>query len=636
MTHRVRDSAGMFAAPVVERSERPDGTLLLRAREPLEPYARCTGEYLERWAREAPERAFLMQRSARGTWQSLTYGEALERVQRVATWLLQQNLSAERPVAILSENSIEHALLTLACLHVGVPAAPISPAYSLASKDFSKLRATFEVLRPGLIYAADAARFGAALTTVRDLHSARLVVARDSTASHGALGFDELTAARDSRDVEQAFAAVSPTTVAKLMFTSGSADEPKAVIVTQRMLCSNQQAIAQLWPFLAEPPVLVDWLPWHHTFGGNHNFNLNLRNGGTLYIDDGRPLPGAPFERMLKNLREVAPTLVFNVPRAFDLLVSALQADVALREKFFSRLQLLFYAAAGLPQHIWEALQKLAADTLGRPVPIVSSWGLTETAPAATSCHYQARCSGVVGLPIPGTELKLVPTAEKLEARVRGPNVTPGYWNRPKLTAECFDAEGFLKTGDAMRFVDPLHPEFGLVFDGRLGEDFKLSTGTWVSVGALRLKAIAALEPVAQDVVVTGHDRDEIGLLIFPNLEACRKLCGDPLHDAEVSELLASAPLRQRVSSGLAELERTSAGSSTLATRAMLLCEPPSVDTGEITDKGYINQRAVLTRRATLVERLYMNPVDPAVIALSARTGGGAVGLRSPQPSEVR
>ena len=636
MTRARRDSSSMFAAPIVERRELPDGALLLRTRQPLEPYARCTGEYLERWARESPERPFLMQRSARGTWQGLTYGEALDRVQRVASWLLAQSLSAERPVAILSENSVEHGLLTLACLHIGVPVAPISPAYSLASKDFSKLKSTFEVVRPGLIYAADAARFGAALAAVRGLHSAPIVVAAEATASDAAVSFAALTTARPTTHVERAFAEVSPDTIAKLMFTSGSADEPKAVIVTQRMLCSNQQAIAQLWPFLAEPPVLVDWLPWHHTFGGNHNFNLNLRNGGTLFIDDGRPLPGSPFERTLRNLREVAPTLFFNVPRAFDLLVGTLEADVALREKFFSRLQLLFYAAAGLPQHLWEALQRLSTDTLGRAVPMVSSWGLTETAPAATSCHYQAQCSGVVGLPIPGSELKLVPAAEKLEARVRGPNVTPGYWKRPKLTEECFDEDGFLKTGDAMRFVDPDHPELGLVFDGRLGEDFKLSTGTWVSVGALRLRAIAALAPVAQDVVVTGHDRDEIGLLIFPNLEACRKLCGDQPGDFAAPEVLSGAAVRERVRSGLAELERTSAGSSTHATRALLLLESPTVDSGEMTDKGYINQRAVLTRRAALVESLYRTPIDPRVIALAARTGGGDRSLLPRQPSEVR
>jgi feruloyl-CoA synthase len=619
MTRPLRDSSNMFAAPGVERLDRPDGAVLLRPREPLQAYARCTGEYLEHWAREAPERDFLMQRSS-GGWKGVTYGQAREQVYRVAGWLLEQDLSVERPVAILSENSVEHGILTLACLHIGVPVAPISPAYSLLSSDFTKLKAIFAVLRPGLVYVADAARFGAALAAVRHLHSGRIVTA-GAASSDTALGFEALESPRDTAAVERAFADVSPATIAKFMFTSGSTDEPKAVVNTQRMLSSNQQAIFQLWPFLADPPVLVDWLPWHHTFGGNHNFNLNLRNGGTLYIDDGRPVAGAPFERTLQSLREIAPSVVFNVPRAFDLLVTALRKDPALRERFFSRLRLMFYAAAALPQHLWEALDALASETLGHSLPIVSSWGLTETAPAATSCHYQVRQAGVIGLPIPGCELKLVPTADKLEARVRGHNVTPGYWKRPELTRQSFDEEGFFKTGDAMRFVDPARPELGLLFDGRLGEDFKLSTGTWVSVGALRLRAIAALEPVAQDVVVTGHDRDEIGLLIFPNFEACSKLGAGDSGDAEAPSVLERAAVRERVSAGLSALERAGVGSSTYACRALLMLEPPTVDAGEITDKGYVNQRAVLTRRAGLVEKLYRNPVDPSVITLSRSDG---------------
>jgi feruloyl-CoA synthase len=630
MTRPLRDAASLFAAPGVDKLERADGAVLLRSRAPLEAYARCTGEYLEHWARTAPERAFLLQRQASG-WKGVTYGQAREQVYRVAAWLLEQDVSAERPVAILSENSIEHALLTLACLHIGVPVAPISPAYSLVSRDFGKLRAIFEMLRPGLVYAPDAAAFGAALAAVRPLHSGRVLVA-EGTSSADCVGFEALKAPRDTRPVERAFADVSPATVAKLMFTSGSTDEPKGVINTQRMLCSNQQAVAQLWPFLDDPPVLVEWLPWHHTFGGNHNFNLNLRNGGTLYIDDGRPVPGAHFDRTLRNLREISPSIFFNVPRAYDLLVAALRKDAALREQFFRRLQLIFYAAAALPQHLWEALEGLSLDTLGHTVPMVSSWGLTETAPAATTCLYHARHSGVVGLPLPGCELKLVPTAEKLEARVRGPNVMPGYWKRPKLTRECFDEEGFLKTGDAMRFVDPARPELGLLFDGRLGEDFKLSTGTWVSVGALRQRAIAALEPVAQDVVVTGHDRDEIGLLIVPNLEACRKLCGAP-NEVSASSVLERAPVRERVSAGLAALERTGIGSSTYACRALLMLEPPTVDAGEITDKGYINQRAVLTRRVLLVETLYRNPIDPSVIVLVR--ADGQQGTRSAPPASA-
>jgi feruloyl-CoA synthase len=630
MTRASRDATTMFASPGVDRLERPDGTVLLRSRQPLQAYARCTGEYLEHWASVAPERAFLMQRSASNLWEGVTYRQAHEQVRAVAGWLLEQNLSAERPVVILSENSVEHGVLTLACLHAGIPVAPISPAYSLMSRDFTKLRTIFELLRPGLVYVTNAERFGPALAATNASHSARIVVSEGSAADASLVGFETLKAPRDTRHVDRAFADVSPDTIAKFMFTSGSTDEPKAVINTQRMLCSNQQAVAQVWPFLAEPPVLVDWLPWHHTFGGNHNFNLNLRNGGTLYIDDGRPLPGAPFERTLRNLREIAPTLVFNVPRAFDLLVLALRKEPQLRKQFFSRLRLLFYAAAALPQHIWDALEGLAAETLGETLPIVSSWGLTETAPAATSCLYHATHAGVVGVPIPGCELLLVPVADKLEVRVRGPNVTPGYWKRPELTRQSFDAEGFFKTEDAMRFVDRTRPDLGLMFDGRLGEDFKLSTGTWVSVGALRLKAIAALEPVAQDVVVTGHDRDEIGFLIFPNLEACRRLCDDERGDA--ASVLGSSAVRERVGAGLVALERAGIGSSTYACRALLLLEPPTVDAGEITDKGYINQRAVLSRRAALVDLLHRNPLDPSVIPLARPDGvsgppsaGGAI-----------
>jgi feruloyl-CoA synthase len=412
------------------------------------------------------------------------------------------------------------------------------------------------------------------------------------------------------------------------MFTSGSTAEPKAVINTQRMLCSNQQAIAQVWPFINEPQVLVDWLPWHHTFGGNHNFNMILRNGGTLYIDAGRPLPGQ-FEVTLANLREIAPTIYLNVPRAYGMLVAELRNDAGLRRHFFSRLQLLFYAAAGLPQNLWDALEALALETRGRKLPMVSSWGSTETAPAATSCHFQAERSGVIGLPIPGCELKLVPSGEQLEARVRGPNVTPGYWQEPELTAASFDEEGYFKIGDAVRFVDPTQPERGLLFAGRLGEDFKLSTATWVRVGALRLNAIAALAPVAQDIVIAGHDRDQIGFLIFPNVDACRSLCGDLPADAELARVLLHPLVRARVSEGLSLLAQAGGGSSTHATRALLMVEPASIDAGEITDKGYINQRAVLQRRADLVEALYQTSVDPSVITLARPALPFAHGARS-------
>ena len=602
----------VFAPPAVKLLRR-EHDALLRSRYPLGAYARCCGEFLESWARLAPERAFVLERHE-GGWRGLNYREMLEQVRRVGAWLLGRELSAARPVAILSENSVEHAMLSLACQHVGVPVAPISPAYSLVSKDFGKLRAILSALRPGLVYVSDLPRFERALAAVADLHGG-LVVGGNATPSSGALAFESLQSARNESAVERAFAAIRPDTLAKVMFTSGSTSEPKGVLNTQRMLCSNQQAIAQIWQFLSRPPVLLDWLPWHHTFGGNHNFNMVLRGGGTLYIDRGRPLPGL-FEETLTNLREVGPTLSLNAPRAYDLLVSALSNEPALCHRFFDRLELIFYAGAALPQHLWDALGSLARRTLGRDLPMVSSWGLTETAPTATVGHFQPDRAGVIGLPLPGSELKLVPNGDKLEARVRGPNVTPGYFGRADLTASCFDEEGFFKTGDAIRFVDPECPERGLLFDGRIGEDFKLSTATWVNVGALRLEAIAALAPVAQDVVLAGHDRDEIGLLIFPNLAGCRSLCGELASGAPDPWVLAQPTVRARVEAGLLTLTQRGTGSSTCARRALLLLEPAAIDAGEITDKGYINQRAVLARRAELVETLYREPLDSSVIAV--------------------
>jgi len=602
----------MFAPAALEIDRRAGGTLVMRSRHPLGAYERCLGEYLLHWAKQAPLRPFLMERGPDGSWRGVTYAEALTEVRRLGASLVKAGLSAERPAMVLSGNSVEHGLLMLACLHVGVPIAPISPAYSLLSKDFTKVTTIVEALRPGLIYVADSRRFAPALAAIRGRHDATIVVSADAPPDERAIPFGSLAATGDVRAADHAFSRVSPDTIAKFLFTSGSTDEPKAVINTQRMLCSNQHAIRLLWPFLEEPPVLVDWLPWHHTFGGNHNFNLTLCNGGTLYIDAGRPVPGE-FERTLENLREVAPTVVFNVPRAYDHLASALRADRELRERFFSRLRLLFYAAASLPQNVWDSLRSLAQETLGRELPMVSSWGLTETAPAATSCHFQAERAGVIGLPVPGCELKLVENGDKLEARVRGPNVTPGYWQRADLTAACFDEEGFFKTGDAVAFVDAARPELGLLFDGRLGEDFKLSSATWVRVGALRLRAIAALAPVALDVVVTGHDRDAVGLLVVPNVEACRKLCG-ATRDAAPEVVLEHPAVRDAVALGLRALARASGGSSMYASRALLLHDSLSIDAGEITDKGYVNQRAVLTRRAALVEQLYGNPPHPSVI----------------------
>src|SRR4051794_10691658 len=458
------------------------------------------------------------------------------------------------------------------------------------------------LLDPGAIYVSGLKPFSAALAAIKPLHNA-LVVSGDA-AGGDAIAFREIAATPEANAVEKAFAAIGPETIAKFLFTSGSTGTPKAVINTQAMLTSSQQAKAQTWPFLdgIEDLVILDWLPWSHTFGANHNFNLVLRNGGTLYIDGGKPAPGL-FAASLSNLRSVTPTVYFNVPRGFDMLIAALRDDEVLRRRFFSEVKFVFYAAAPLPQNLWDALVELSFNTVGRAIPMVSAWGATETSPLATDCHFQAERSGNIGVPIPGTELKLVRSGEKLEVRVRGPNVTPGYWKAPELTAKAFDEEGFYLIGDAVTFADPERPERGLFFDGRVAEDFKLNSGTWVNVGTLRVAGIAALAPFAQDIVVAGHGGDEVRFLVFPNIAACRTHAGLP-DNADVKDVISHDKVCGSIAQGLAKLKAQSGNSSGHATRALLLAEIASVDGGEITDKGYINQRAVLTRRAGAVATL--------------------------------
>jgi feruloyl-CoA synthase len=606
MIERVeRDPARLFAPPALAIERRPDGSIVLRSPLAPAPAERCVCDWLAVWAGRAPERLFLAERTSGGQWRRLGYGEALSQVQAIATWLLRRLGAARPPLAILADNGIDHALMALAAMQIGAPVAPISTAYALLSRDFAKLRTIVASLEPGVIYVADRERYAPALAAIAPLHRAAVVA--DVAA---------LTRDADAAAVAAANAAVGPDTVAKILFTSGSTGEPKGVINTQRMLCSNQAAKAQLWPFLERtPPVIVDWLPWSHTFGGNHNFNMMLRNGGSLYIDAGRAAPGL-FAATLANLREISPTVYFNVPRGYDLLVAALKADGELRRRFFARLQVIFYAAAALPQHLWEELDALARAATGERVAMVSSWGATETAPMAADCHYQAARSGVIGLPPPGIALKLVPSGSSYEIRVRGPNVTPGYWRRPDLADAAFDAEGFYRTGDAVRFADPARPEAGLMFDGRIAEDFKLTTGTWVNVTALRTAAISALAAVAQDLVVAGHDRDFVAFLAFPNLAACRTLAGVAA-EAPAADVLHHPAVVEAVRAGLARLRAAGGGSSLFARRCLLLSEPPSIDAGEITDKAYINQRAVLQRRAALVERLFADKPDAEVIEIA-------------------
>ena len=583
-----------LGAADVTLMRRDDGAVFLRSPHVLGPYPRNLTERLERWAREAPDRLLVAQRDPTGGWRRVTYADAYARVLGIGEALLARGLSTERPLAVLSENSIEHLLLTLAAMHVGVPCAPVSPAYSLLSKDFAKLRFVFGLATPGLVFAQDEARFAGAIEAA--MPKGTEVVFGDR--------FAVLESAAPSPRVDAAHARTGPETIAKLLFTSGSTGQPKAVINTQRMLCANQQMLAQALPYLAEvPPVLVDWLPWHHTAGGNHNIGIVLYNGGTLYIDAGKPLPGL-IETTVGNLREVGPTIYFNVPRGYEALLPHLRADETLRKTFFGRLGLMQYAAAVLPQPIWKAYEELAVETCGERILWITGYGATETAPFAMSTNRGAARAGTVGLPVDGLDMKLAPVNDKLEARFRGPSITPGYWRAPELTRAAFDEEGYYRTGDAMRFLDPEDPQAGLEFDGRLSEDFKLTTGTWVSVGPLRARLAAAGAPYLQDSVITGHDRDEVCALLFPNLQACRGM--------------AREALRGHLQRALDQLAAEATGSSTRIARALLLEVPPSIDAGEVTDKGSINQRAVLRTRADLVEMLYTEPFAPQVLKAKA------------------
>ncbi|MGD0317412.1 MAG: feruloyl-CoA synthase [Xanthobacteraceae bacterium] len=609
-----------LGAPNVVVERRRDGCILMRSPDALPPYPAKFTERLDYWAKAAPQRIFLAQRDSAGEWRTLTYATAFTKVRAIAAALLARDLSPDRPIAILSGNDIEHALIGLAAMHVGIPYAPISVPYSLLSQDFKQLKAIIDILAPGLVFAANGTAFARALAAAVP-PGVEVVVTANPPPDRPATPFAELASAQPTPAVETAHAEVGPDTVAKILFTSGSTGQPKGVINTQRMLCANQVMIRAGFSFFAdEPPVVVDWLPWNHTFGSNHNFGLVLDNGGSLYIDEGKPMPGA-IAATVRNLRDIAPTIYFNVPKGFEMLLPYLDGDQALREKFFSRLKVLFYAGAALSQHVRNELERLAVATTGERIIFLSSLGSTETAPLAVSCSWESKHVGNIGLPAVGVELKLVPREGKLEARLKGPNITPGYWRAPALTADAFDAEGFYKIGDALRFEDAADPAKGLIFDGRLAEDFKLATGTWVSVGPLRTAFIGHCAPLVRDVVLAGADRDEVAALVFPDLDACRKLAPDLAADVPAADLLAEPRVRQAFARLLQALAEGSRGTSTRVCRAILLAEPPSLDVGEMTDKGSINQRRVLAHRAILVEQLYANP--PPANAIVA--GGPAV-----------
>jgi len=601
-----------YATPDLRTERAADGSLVIRSATPLGTYDPSLARLLRASAAAQPARIFLAERAGDG-WRSVSYAQARQQVDALAQALIDRGLSPARPVMILSGNAIDHALLMLAGFTAGVPVAPISVAYSLQSQDHAKLKQIADLLGPGLVYVADTAPFAGALAAL-DLTNMEIVASRNG-ASPGVTLFDDLLQTKPGAAVEAAVAETNADTIAKILFTSGSTGAPKGVINTHGMLTANQQQIAQLWPFLADDPVvLVDWLPWNHTFGGNHNFNLALRHAGTLYIDGGKPLPALVGETV-RNLAEISPTIYFNVPAGYAALLPHLEKDEALARAFFKRLRLIFYAGAALPQDLWERLEAVSLRTLGARVPMTSSWGTTETAPLAVAAHYLIERAGNVGVPAPGCEVKLVPAGAKLEIRVRGPNVTPGYWKRPDLTAAAFDADGFYRPGDAMRLADANDPARGLLFDGRLAEDFKLMTGVWVHVGVLRVGVLAAASPALQDAVIAGENRGFVGLLAWLNPAGCQRLIGAGAPEG-LAELTRHSAVRAHVRTGIARWNAGETGTSQKIARVLLLAAPPSIDENEITDKGYINQRRVLERRAHEVDRLYAPAPDDEVIVI--------------------
>ena len=593
---------------------RADGTILLRADEPLNEYPRVITERLIHWARVAPDRALAAKRGADGEWRYLTYAEALHKVRSLGQAFLDRGLSANRPIAILSENDLEHLLLMFAGQHVGVPTASIAPPYSLISTDFAKLQHVMRILTPGMVFVSQIEPYRRAIEAIVD-PDIEVVFTKGSISGRKATLFADLAATTPTSAVEDAHAAIQRDHIAKFLFSSGSTGLPKAVVNTHRMICSNQQMILQGFPFMGEePPVVVDWMPWNHTAGGNHNTGMALYNGGTLYIDDGRPT-AAGIGETVRNLREIAPTIYFNMPRGYDELLPYFRSDAQLRKNFFSRVKFMFYAGAALSQALWDAYRQLMMDACGERIMMATGLGATETSPMALQCTWDTEHSGVIGIPMPGVEAKVVPHGSKFEIRVKGPNVTPGYWKEPELTRRAFDEEGYYRFGDAVRFLDPDDVNKGLMFDGRLAEDFKLSSGTFVNVGPLRLKMIHWFAPYVADVVIAGHDRNYLAVLLVPNFEPCRLLT-KLAASASRGEILRDEAVRTKLRSLLESFGAQATGNSNRVERAMLLEEPPSLDAGEITDKGSLNQRVILDRRADLVEELYEpNPTARVLVA---------------------
>ncbi|ORC58109.1 feruloyl-CoA synthase [Pseudomonas floridensis] len=575
----------------------------MRALEPLAPLPDRLLERLVHWAALRPQQTFIAARDNLGGWRKVSYAEMLDTVRAIAQGLLKYNLSAERPLALLSGNDIEHLQIALGAMYAGIPYCPVSPAYAVMSQDFAKLRHVCDVLRPGLVFVSDAAPFQRAIDAVIPGDTPVMVV-RGQLSGRRQISFATLLEQPGGPEAEAAFNATGPDSIAKFLFTSGSTKLPKAVVTTQRMLCANQQMLLQTFPvFGEEPPVLVDWLPWNHTFGGSHNVGIVLYNGGTFYLDNGKPTVHG-FAETLRNLKEISPTAYLTVPKGWEELVNALEQDAELRECFFARMKLFFFAAAGLSQSIWDRLDRVAEQHCGERIRMMAGLGMTEAAPSCTFTTGPLSMAGYIGLPAPGCEVRLVPVDGKLEGRFRGPHIMPGYWRSPQQTADVFDEDGFYCSGDAIKLADPAAPELGLMFDGRLAEDFKLSSGVFVSVGPMRNRAVLDGSPYVQDVVITAPDRECLGALVFPRQHECRQLAGLNA-DASDAEVLASAPVREWFTDWLSRLNRDANGNASRLEWIALLEEPASIDRGEITDKGSINQRAVLQWRAAKVEALY-------------------------------
>ncbi|MEH2475103.1 feruloyl-CoA synthase [Nitrobacteraceae bacterium AZCC 2161] len=592
---------------------RDDGTIYIRPTAGLGEYPVRITDCLHRWAKETPDRVFMAERARTGGWREVTYVQMLDAARHIASALLARGLSAEKPIVILSGNSIDHALLAFGALYAGIPYAPVSPAYSLVSKDYGKLSYLMKLLTPGLVFVDDATAFADALHF-------NVPVGTEVVVSHGAPDrrvtmLADLLATPEAANLDAAHDAIGPDTIAKFLLTSGSTGNPKAVINTQRMLCANQIMLRDTLAFLKdEPPVIIDWLPWNHTFGGNHNIGLTLLNGGSMYLDDGKPTPSG-IEQTIRNLREISPTVYFNVPKGYESLLPYLRDDAELRTKFFSRLHAMFFSGAGLSPYVWDSLDELSVQATGARVPMLTGLGATETSPFFMCVTPSTSRSGHVGLPVPGNDAKLVPNNGKLEVRAKGPNITPGYWREPELTAKAFDEEGYYKFGDALKPVDPNDLSAGFDFDGRISEDFKLGSGTWVSVGPLRARFVGTCAPLVRDVVIAGINRDELSALVILDLDGCNVV--NPALPAGDLAAAANDPIiRQAFRERLVRFMAGSTGSSTRITRAVLLDTPLSIDRGEVTDKGSVNQRAVLEHRAALIEDIYAGAPGANVISL--------------------